>query len=195
MGLKDSNIFWIGGSFSGGKSTTARALSDRFGLPLYRYDWHLLNDPVFADLRVRDRRWFWLSNDEKLARYKNSFPLALDQIQQMAANGPMLVEGPGLIPELISSIDVSPTKVIFLLPTPDFQRKVNPQRGAWVDEALATHDNRKIAWEEWMELDDQFANYIESSADKHGFTSIRTGLSTTKEAVASLIASHFGFMD
>lgn len=195
MNHKDLNIYWIGGSFSGGKSTAARTLSDRFSLPLYSYDWHLLKDPVFEWFKVRDSSWFWMSIEDKLSRYRKAFPTAIEQIKKMSFGGPLIVEGPGLIPELISSVGIDPKRIIYLLPTPEFQRRVNPQRGPWVGEALAVHRDKQKAWDEWMALDDQFANYVEDSARMHGFASFRTDFSTTEEDLVSLATSHFELAD
>ncbi|NQW16613.1 MAG: hypothetical protein HQ478_03925 [Chloroflexi bacterium] len=47
-------IYWIGGSFSGGKSTITRLLMERHGLETYHLDWHLLKDPAFTKYRIED---------------------------------------------------------------------------------------------------------------------------------------------
>jgi hypothetical protein len=186
------NVYWIGGSFSGGKSTTARLLSQEFNLSLYHYDRQLLTDPAFAAFKGEGRQWFWLPNEEKFSRYRQTFPIALDQLRQCARCGPVITEGPGWLPELLASLPVKPGRVVYLLPTPEFQRWANRQRGQWVDDVLATKPEPQSAWEEWMRIDEQFANHVEESASDHGFRVIRVNATLPPERLVREVSDHFG---
>ena len=188
-GYKD--VYWIGGSFSGGKSTTARLLTEKLGITLYHYDRHLLTDPAFAAFKVRDGEWFWLPIDEKFSRYKQTFPVAMNQLRQCAESGPVITEGPGWLPELLASVPINPERVTYLLPTPKFQRWANRQRGQWVDDVLAAKPDPQSAWEKWMRNDQQFADFLAASAVIHGFRAIRVDGTLSPEGVAQMVAGHF----
>ncbi len=188
-------VFWIGGSFSGGKTTTCRTLVERHELEPYHYDRHLIRDPAFRETMVKDNDWFWLPNELKFERYRASFPIAIIQISQIseeAESASVLVEGPGLLPELLAEAGVAPERVLFLLPTPEFQRRVNRQRGAWVDEVLTRKPHDQTAWERWMKLDEEFANLIEVSAVSHGYCVVRNDGSKSPFEIGRFAEEHFG---
>lgn len=193
--IKHHPVYWIGGSFSGGKSTTTRGLVERHELVAYHFDWHLLNDPAFARYRVKDASWFWMSNDAKMKRYPPAFPLAVEQITELSIAQPVVVEGPGLLPDLLWSHKVAPQNVIYLLPTPSFQRKMNVQWGEWVDRTLALRTDPNAAWKEWMRLDDEFANLIEAASMEAGYTCIRNDGGLSVVDVVALVERHFGLVE
>ena len=187
-------VYWIGGSFSGGKSTTTRLLAEWHDMATYHLDWHLLKDPVFTKFRVKDANWFWMPNDRKMERYPPAFPTAVSQIDELSRARSVVVEGPGLLPHLLASYDVAPEHVIYLLPTPSFQRRMNRQRGDWVERTLAPFAEPEEAWEEWMQLDEQFADLIEASATAAGYRCVRNDGELSAEGVVQLVEQHFGLV-
>lgn len=141
---------------------------------------------------MKDDEWFWQRNELKFERYQQAFPIAIDQIEAIPGSAPVLAEGPGLLPELLNEIGVAPGQVIYLLPTPVFQRTVNRQRGAWVDEVLARQPEDQLAWDSWMRLDEEFANLIETSATRCGYRVIRNDGSKSPFEIAQIAEQHFG---
>lgn len=189
---KSQGVFWIGGSYSGGKSTTCRILAERHEIEPYHYDRHLLGDPLFKGTMVKDDAWFWQQNELKFERYRRAFPFAIGQIEAIAESAPVLAEGPGLLPELLHRRGIRPGRVLYLLPTPGFQRTVNRLRGAWVDEVLARKPEDQLAWDSWMKLDEEFANLIEISASRCGYRVIRNDGSKSPLEIAQIAQQHFG---
>jgi len=193
--LEPHTIYWIGGSFSGGKTTTARLLAERHDLESYHLDWHMLNDPAFEEFLIKDSNWFWMSNELKMERYAPAFPTALSQIEDLSQARPVFVEDPGLLPELLAIHRVAPRNVIYLLPTPSHQRLVNRQRGEWVQRTVAPFSDPDRAWEEWMQLDEQFADFIEAAATEAGYRCVRNDGGLGVEDVVQLVDAHFRLED
>lgn len=193
--LSTQSVFWIGGSYSGGKSTTRQLLVDRHRFESYSYDHDLLNNPIFRDTMVKDDDWFWQPNELKFERYRRSFPRAVTRLEKIVAKAgsvPVIAEGPGLLPELLGEIGIKPERVLYLQPAPEFQRKANRQRGAWVDEVLARKSDQQAAWESWMQLDEQFADCIEETADRFGYQVFRNDGSKSPSEIAQVAEQHFG---
>ena len=188
-------VYWIGGSFSGGKTTTTQLLGERYELEVYRLDWHMLNDPAFEEFLIKSGNWFWMSNELKMGRYIPAFPVAVGQIEDLSRAGPVIVEGPGLLPQLLANHGVAPQKIIYLLPTPSHQRKVNWIRGEWVQRTIAPFADPERAWEEWMQLDEQFADLIEVAATEAGYRCVRNDGTLSAEDVAQLVERHFGLVE
>ncbi|NQW16614.1 MAG: hypothetical protein HQ478_03930 [Chloroflexi bacterium] len=136
-----------------------------------------------------------MPNELKIERYIPAFPTAVNQIEKLSRVGPVVAEGPGLLPVLLASHHVAPEKAIYLLPTPSFQRNTNQRRGEWVQRALASRADLEIAWEEWMQLDDQFANLIEESATQAHYTSVRNDGGSDPGDVFRLVEKHFGLVE
>jgi hypothetical protein len=193
--LETYPVYWIGGSFSGGKSTTARLLAERHDLKTYHLDWHMLNDPAFEEFLIKDGPWFWMSNELKMERYAPAFPTVVSQIEELSQARAVVVEGPGLLPHLLAAHHVDPEYVIYLLPTASFQRRVNRQRGEWVKLILAPFADPGQAWEEWMLLDEQFADLIEAAAIEARYRCVRNDGGLGVEDVVQLVAAHFGLED
>lgn len=186
-------IYWLGGSFSGGKTTTCRALAERFGLRAYHYDHDLLTDEDFAKFRAVDEEWFWLPVEHKLERYRRAFGLAFERVIELAEAGPVIAEGPGLLPELLAARGVRPGRATFLLPTPVRQRAANNERRKrWRRDVLEPFDDPDLAWQRWMELDDEFTHYLAESAGVSGYAVIWNDGSKSVDAVADEAACRLG---
>ena len=106
-----------------------------------------------------------------------------------------MVEGPGLLPELLKNHHVATQNVIYLLPTPSHQRLVNRQRGDWVQQTVAPFADPDRAWEEWMLLDEQFADLIEAAATEARYRCVRNDGGLGVEDVVQLVEEHFGLVD
>ena len=130
---------WIGGGQWAGKSTVARLLAHTFGVTVYHYNHHdarAHNDRRIAD-RVRlgeppagpDPEKAWVQATpaqmaaETLAGFPTRFEWALDDLRGLVSGRPIIAEGWGLRPELVTPIIDSPRRMVVMVATEEFRRR------------------------------------------------------------------------
>lgn len=186
-------VIWLGGSFAGGKTTTARALSETFGLEVYHADRDIINNPDLEFAKVEDHKWFWLPVAAKLERYEKVISHVFEQARKLSESQDIIVEGPCLLPRFLSEQCVSPEDVAILIPTPEHQRFANVERRKhWNRDILDDFEDKTKAWNEWMAVDDEFADYLLESANDLGYPVVRNDGSVLATEVAGRLAKRFG---
>jgi hypothetical protein len=106
-----SHVLWIGGGPRSGKSSVARALSERFDLQLYAVDDH--------DRAHEPRMPTFLADETFSGLLKTSrhrFRLVLEDVAALPASPPAIVEGWQLFPTLVAAVLREPGQALFLLP-------------------------------------------------------------------------------
>ena len=173
-----SHILWIGGSPCSGKSSIARQLAQRHGLPLYSCDEHFdahkelidpQRQPTFHALIQMTWNQVWDRTPEQLlqseeAIYREEFEFILDDLLAHDRSLPLIAEGTALMPDLVAPLLADRSQGIWIVPTEAFQRQHYRQRGPWVDQILNQCDNPDQAYENWMGRDAAFARNVEARA-------------------------------
>ena len=132
------NILWIGGSTDAGKTSLARVLATRFGCELYEYDradatHHEALAAQHQDVRAfmlasPDARWVTPTPEQLHRRAMRSFrlrwPLLLAELAELpqGPRRPVVIEGFGLLPDLVRPLMDNPRQGLWLLPTEAFRR-------------------------------------------------------------------------
>ena len=193
-------LYMIGGSPYSGKSTIAFLLARKYDLLHIKLD--DLTDRMMDQARAnakpisllrqdRSPDQIWLRHpkemaDEEWRFYEEIFPYVASYLLEHQEK-PLLVEGAGLLPHLVKSLDGPAVSYLCLTPTADFQTKHYQQR-EWVPYVLEDTSNPEQAFENWMQRDILFAQMVRKEAKKLGYPSLMTDGSRSEKETAEEIA-------
>ena len=189
-------LYMIGGSPYSGKSTIAFLLARKYDLLHIKLD--DLTDRMMDQARAnakpisllrqdRSPDQIWLRHpkemaDEEWRFYEEIFPYVASYLLEHQEK-PLLVEGAGLLPHLVKSLDGPAVSYLCLTPTADFQTKHYQQR-EWVPYVLEDTSNPEQAFENWMQRDILFAQMVRKEAMELGYPSlIADGSQSEKQTV------------
>jgi len=136
------HVLWIGGAPGSGKTTIATRLARRHGLRLYSADtrtW-VHRDRALATGNAAARRWEAITPAE---RWELSTPAQMLEMSLHRERGAMVIDDVGALPQsplvvaegsplsasMISAGIAEPARAVWLLPTPQFQRRHLDARG------------------------------------------------------------------
>lgn len=198
---------WICGGQWAGKSTVSRLLAHRHGITVYHYDFH--DARAHQDRRIAHRvrngspvedpdpEAVWVDTTpermaaDTIAGFPTRFAWALDDLRALVSGRPILAEGWGLRPELVAPLLDSPRRMIVLVPTNEFrehQLRVLPRAGA-VTQRVSDPER---AQRNRIARDRLVAEDAVRSATGLGIRVLRVDGSKDAEAIADVVAEHFG---
>ena len=193
-------LYMIGGSPCSGKSTLASLLARKYDSLHIKLD-DLLDEmmsqasvdsrPICLLRQDRNPEQIWMRNPEEMADeewrfYEEIFPYVKSYLIKDQDKA-LLVEGAGLLPHLIKSLEEPAVSYLCLTPTADFQKKHYKQR-EWVPYVLEGTSNPEQAFENWMQRDILFAQMVRKEAQKLGYPSLMTDGSRSEKETAEKIA-------
>ncbi|MCC6617376.1 MAG: hypothetical protein IT320_28135 [Anaerolineae bacterium] len=198
-----AKVYWLGGSPCSGKSSIAHRLARDYGLSLYLCDdvmgRHIAQataerEPTMARLQGMTPDEIWLEPVEDQVRrvqrfYREEFSMILADIASLPR--PLLVEGAAAMPELIVPLLNDVAEAIWLVPTPEFQRR-HYSRRPWVEEIIGATSDPAQAWENWMARDAAFADRMAAQAATMQLTCLRVDGQHDLDAMTAQVARHFG---
>jgi 2-phosphoglycerate kinase len=197
-------IFWLGGSPCSGKSSISGILASRFDLDVYHVDdaFEIQAQSLNPDQQPNLSRWLasswnerWMQPveilvEEVIACYREHLALIVDDIKQRPTEKSLLVEGSALLPGEIARILPSRSQAIWIVPTSSFQREHYARR-EWARTIVERCDDPEVAFDNWMERDIRFAEWIEAEAGAHGLSLLKIDRSRTIPENAQQVARHF----
>lgn len=206
MDKRLENVFWLGGSPCAGKSSIAGILKNRFNINIYRVDVEFeahrkkFNPEQHPSLdRWENSNWDkrWMQPVDNLVQdvikcYSEHFSLVLEDVLAFPGNKRLLVEGTALLPREVFKVLPKRGKVIWVVPTFDFQKEKYSQR-EWVFETLNNCREPETAFENGMRRDAEFANFVASEVKELNLEWLLVDGSKTIEENAATVAKHFGF--
>ena len=193
-------VFWIGGSVCTGKSTTADILGGRCGVAVYHFDhqepFHLARSipeeqphTIRFMGRTMDERWVLRSPEEMAGEaigfWTERFPMVLEDLASMLANGPVIAEGVGLFPGLVASLLSDRRHAVWLVSTPEFRGWVRRTREVTIADAPHISD-RERAYRNLLERDTLIASHVEREAAELGLATMSVHIDTIT-TVADLV--------
>lgn len=199
------NIYWLGGSPCSGKSTVAELMAQRLGMKYFKLD------DMLEELMIRAAEAggaacaasmamtpdeIWMRDPAEQCReefriYREMFPFALERLYAAAADGPVITEGAGWLPDAVKELGVEQSRYVCLVPSRVFQMTEYAKR-PWVDFVLEECSDREAAFGNWMERDVIFARQVTAMARRLHYKTVINDGSSTVEELYSEITGHFG---
>lgn len=204
-GLDLRRCYWIGGSPCAGKSSLAAMLADRHDLLHVECDagtqqrlvrmsgQRLAAYTELSALGVCERlsrppQW---QAERELAFYREQFGFLLAELAGLPAGRPALVEGADLLPDLVRHLGVPMDRAVWMVPTPEFQRRHYAMR-EWVPAYLQGCADPERAFDNWMLRDVLFAEQVRELAEAAGGRVIVVDSAASLEAAVRTVERHFG---
>jgi len=200
---KLENVFCLGGSPCSGKSSMSELIARRFGLDVYHVD---------KDFEVHEQRFDpirhptltkWLASSwnqrwmqpldtlvqDVIACYQEHFALILEDVCSLPKRT-LLVEGTALLPRAVAEVLSRQSRAIWVIPTAAFQRIHYPRRD-WALNIVAQCSNPEEAFNNWIERDIRFAEWIEKEVSALHLPLLKVDGNRTVKENAELVAIHF----
>ena len=199
-----SHAYILGGSPCSGKSTIAEGLAREFGLQYYKVDDHESAHSNRCDpdrhptmYRYATMSWneIWMRPvidqvAEEFEYYRERFEMIVQDLGKYNEKKLLLLEGAAYLPELIVQNGANPKRVIFMVPTKEFQIRHYRQR-PWIQHILQTCTDPEQAFENWMMRDHLFGQEILQQAKTHGYETILVDGSRTIAEQYAQVKAHF----
>lgn len=196
-------LYLIGGSPCSGKSTISAKLAERYQLTSIKLD-DLVEGftqkarrdgaPISTLREKRTTDQIWLREPAAMAEEEWSFyEEVFSYLRQYLVENqdkPMIIEGAGLLPHLIKSLDMDHS-YLCMTPTADFQKEQYAKR-EWVPYVLQNSSNPQRAFDNWMNRDMLFAQRCRKEAERLSYPHLLTDGSRTIEEMTEQAAQILG---
>jgi len=199
----------MGGSPCSGKSSIARILADQHRLCVYHVD------EAFEEHRRRIdpdehpvlHKWtntpwneLWMQPvdallEEAIACYREHFKMVVEDLLLLPASEFVLAEGTCLLPDCVANVLMDRERAIWVVPTEKFQREHYSRRGTWVQGILSQCENPEQAFQNWMDRDAAFAEWVRREARRLGLKLMEIEGKRTIAENAELAAGHLGLTE
>jgi hypothetical protein len=200
------HVRWLGGGSGAGKTTLTRLLARRFGIDSYSTDAMISVhserlDTSAAPLLERfrqmsmDDRWILQSPAAMYATFPwfhgEGFDLLIEDVREMPADRPLLVEGFRLLPQLVKPYVSNPRHAVWLVPTEGFRHAAfDRRRGADAFWLRTANPDRALA--KLKERDRIFSEKIALDVESERLEALYVDGSRSADSLATELAYRFG---
>jgi hypothetical protein len=200
------HVYWVGGGSGAGKSAVARRVAARHGLRVYstddamaeharrapREDCPLLHEFIRMDM---DERWVNRPPQIMLETFHwfrgECFRLIVEDLLGLPRE-PVIAEGFRLLPRLVGPLLSAPARAVWLLPTPEFRRRVFEGRGGAAWGFLAKTGEPERALRNLLERDRMFTDALREETARLGLHAVEVDTETTEDELVNRAAEVFG---
>ena len=199
------HVYWIGGGSGAGKSTIARRVAGRHGLPVYSTDDAMRDHggrfpPQEAPLLSRfnamgmDERWVSRSPETMLESFHwfqgELFGLIVEDLLRFPAGTGVIAEGFRLLPRLVRPLLAEPGHAVWLLPTPGFRRAAFASRGSLWKIADKTSDPER-ALRNLLDRDRMFTELLRAETKRLELAAIKIDTTMTEDDLTERVTEAF----
>lgn len=211
------HVYWIGGGAAGGKTTVSRRLCEEFGFSRWSGDgrwiehWQTATperNPVSHRIGSTVRQggsfeWFFGRTgqeiaDDYVAMARVEFEDAVDELTEIAKDGPIVVDAFLGLPELILTV-AEPERAVFLISTDEFMREAWKRRTTEgcpdfmpiLARQLNSCSDPRRALESFIESNVIQNRFVAAECRRVGATLIITGGSINLEETYAAVKRHF----
>jgi hypothetical protein len=128
---------------------------------------------------------------EEIEYYRERFEMILEELNRFPLDSTVLMEGAALLPELLDKLGVDKRRVIYMVPSKEFQVRHYSKRG-FIKGILSECRNPDKAFENWMERDHLFGKEIIRQAQESGYKVITVDRSRSLEENILAVMEYFG---
>jgi shikimate kinase len=198
-----SHILWIGGATDAGKTTVSRLIAEKYGFQIYDYDRRDLPQiQKLAQSNQKYKNFLTASIEEKwvqpepdellqftLQAFRDRFPLVIEELTVLPTEPIIVVEGHGLIPELVVPFLSSKHHAIWLVPSEEFKLASLKRRNkpSFLDKTT----NKERATTNVYARDMLLAELVMAQALSYGLKVLQINGSRTAEEITKLVEEHF----
>jgi len=175
----------LGGSPCSGKSSIAARLAEEYGWQFYKIDdheqaHHANGDPERHPIMHQFNQMSWetiwmrpveLQVAEEFSYYRERFEMIVHDLAAFDPAAPLIMEGVALLPELVAANGGDPARVLYLVPTREFQWHHYGQR-PWIHSILNQCTDPAQAFENWMMRDHLFGREVLRQAEAKQYRTI-----------------------
>ena len=202
-----AHVLWIGGATDSGKSTVAHILVEKHGLHAYHYDrfdrevlpghWARVDPerhPHMYATRIADRDWMWVDTtpEQLVERWLRTTPerfeLTVEDLLSLPSAPPIIAEGYGFTPDLVSPLLSSPRQAIWLISTEAFKLATYERRDKG---AFTNTRNPARARYNHIGRDLLLAEYFRERAHQLQVAVVEIDGSRSVDEVVALVEAHF----
>lgn len=205
---KNMDVYWVGGAPCAGKSTIVEDLALKNGFVVFHTDDYMFPHMAKAveprhSVMCKQRCSSWddmfmrpvdLQVQDEFEFYREEFDMLADEILALSPEMPVIAEGNALLPELMAREGIGRERLIYLVPSREFQFEHYARR-SFKDDILKTCKDPQQAFQNWMDRDAAFAEQVASMAGELGMEVIRVDGKTTLQENLQQVENHFGFYD
>jgi len=198
------NSYFIGGSPCSGKSTISEMLSSKYDLDYLKIDDYEQENiekaspeqhPIMYKWSQMSWDEIWMRSvakqvEEEFEFYRERFPMILNELDKFRPDKGVILESAALLPELLEKLKLEKHRVIFLIPSKEFQVKYYSKRG-FKDGILKECSQPKEAFKNWMERDYLFGRKVREQAMDIGYKVIDVDRENSIEENLNLVKDHF----
>ena len=200
----NSSIYWLGGSTCAGKTTISNILSEKYGFIVYHCDEYLgkhiekSNTQEHPNLNeVSKICWndmLSMTIDEYLklsiGLFNEEFEMILEDLNKLSDGRPILVEGVGLLPELINNRISDINHAIWVVADEVFYKKHQMERKELFERTRECL-NPEQALQNYLSYDLAMGKYIINSVKEFNFNVIEVKNDSNIIEKVEAICSHF----
>lgn len=200
------NVYIIGGSPCAGKSTAAKALSEKYDLYYFAVDDFLdeyirrgaaMNYEICRKQIELSAEQIWMREPalqcrEELRFYEEVSGFVLEELTQLSRDKAVITEGAAYLPCLMKKWQIPHNRYISITPAREFQISHFRQRD-WIPCILEGCGDKEAAFANWMERDVLFARAVNQQCGELGYQSIINNGERPVEELVRMVEEHFHF--